>query len=87
MVVLDNKDETKSVNATVNVGAAVTSASAIYLMSTPASQTAQTGITLAGAGIGKDGSWKYAAPYAMTTSGSSVIVPVPPASAVLLRVL
>jgi hypothetical protein len=87
MVVLDNKDETKAVNATVNVGAAVTSASAIYLMSTPASQTAQTGITLAGAGIGKDGTWKNAAPYAMSTSGSSVIVPVPPASAVLVRVL
>jgi hypothetical protein len=87
MVVLDNKDETNAVNATVNVGAAVTSASAIYLMSTPASLTAQTGITLAGAGIGKDGSWKYAAPYAMSTSGSSVAVPVPPASAVLVRVL
>jgi hypothetical protein len=87
MVVLDNKDETKAVNATVNVGATVTSASAIYLMSTPASLTAQTGITLAGAGIGKDGSWKYAAPYALSTSGSSVIVPVPPASAVLVRVL
>jgi hypothetical protein len=87
MVVLDNKDETNPVNATVNVGSAVTSASAIYLMSTPASLTAQTGITLAGAGIGKDGSWKYAAPYAMSTSGSSVIVPVPPASAVLIRVL
>jgi hypothetical protein len=87
MVVLDNKDETNAVSATVNVGAAVTSASAIYLMSTPASLTAQTGITLAGAGIGKDGTWKYAAPYAMSTSGSSVIVPVPPASAVLVRVL
>ena len=87
MVVLDNKDETNAVNATVNIGAAVTSASAIYLMSTPASLTAQTGITLAGAGIGKDGTWKYAAPYAVSTSGSSVIVPVPPASAVLVRVL
>ena len=87
MVVLDNKDGTNAVNATVNVGAAVTSASAIYLMSTPASLTAQTGITLAGAAIGKDGSWEYAAPYAMTTSGTSVSVPVPPASAVLVRVL
>jgi hypothetical protein len=55
-------------------------------MSTSASLTATTGITLAGAGIGKDGSWNYAAPYALTTSGTSVSVPVPPASAVLIRV-
>ena len=87
MVVLDNKDGTNAVDATVHVGATVTSASAIYLMSTPASLTAQTGITLAGAGIGKDGSWKYTAPYAMAMSGTSVSVPVPPASAVLVRVL
>ena len=86
MVVLDNTDATNAVQATVDVGSAVTSASAIYLMSTPASLTAETGITLAGAGIGKDGSWNFTAPYAMTKTGNTVSVPVPPASAVLVRV-
>jgi hypothetical protein len=87
MVVLDNKDDTNGVNATVDVGAAVTSASAIYLSGpTPASLTSETGITLAGAGITQDGAWTYSAPYAMTVTGNNVSVPVPPASAVLVRV-
>ena len=87
MVVLDNKDDTNGVNATVDVGATVTSASAIYLNGpTPASLTSETGITLAGGGIGKDGSWNSTAPYAMTASGTKVSVPVPPASAVLVQV-
>jgi len=84
MVVLDNKDANNSVKATVNVGAAVTSASAVYL--TGPSLTAETGITLAGAGITKTGGWSYTAPYAMATTGDTVTVPVPPGSAVLVRV-
>jgi hypothetical protein len=50
-VVLDNKDTTRGVRAVVNVGTPVTAASAIYLQGpSPASLTAKTGITLAGAG-------------------------------------
>ncbi len=87
MVVLDNKDDTNGVNAVVDVGASVTSASAIYLSGpTPASLTSETGITLAGGGITKDGAWSSTAPYAMTAAGTKVTVPVPPASAVLVRV-
>jgi hypothetical protein len=86
-VVLDNKDTTSGVRATVNVGAPVGSANAIYLLGpTPASLTAMTGITLAGAGITPAGDWNRKPPYALTTSGNSVSVLVPPASAALVRV-
>jgi hypothetical protein len=88
-VVLDNKDTT-GVNATVNLGASVTSASAIYLEATPVdSLTAPaTGVTLAGAGVTPGGAWTPKAPYVQTVSGgNSVSVYVPPASAVLVHVL
>jgi hypothetical protein len=86
-VVLDNKDTTSEVLATVNVGAPVASASAIYLQGPgPASLTATSGITLAGAGITADGVWGRQAPYALSTSGDTFTVLVPPASAALVRI-
>jgi hypothetical protein len=86
-VVLDNKDTTNGVQATVDVGTAVASASAIYLQGpTPASLTATGGITLAGAGITPGGAWNRNPPYTLSTSGSAVSVLVPPASAALVRV-
>jgi hypothetical protein len=87
-VVLDNKNAS-GVNATVNMGAAVTSASAIYLQATPAgSLTAPaTGVTVAGAGVTPTGAWTPKAPYVQTVSGNTVSVYVPPASAVLVHVL
>ena len=86
-VVLDNKDAANGVRATVDVGTAVASASVIYLQGpTPASLTATSGITLAGAGITPGGQWKRNPPYALSTSGSTVSVLVPPASAALVRV-
>ncbi len=86
-VVLDNKDAANGVRATVDVGTAVASASAIYLQGpAPASLTATSGITLAGAGITPEGQWERNPPYALSTSGSTVSVLVPPASAALVRV-
>jgi hypothetical protein len=86
-VVLVNKDTTSAVQATVDVGTSVASASVIYLQGpTPASLTATTGITLAGAGITPAGTWARNAPYALTPSGTSFSVLVPPASAALVRV-
>jgi hypothetical protein len=88
-VVLDNKNATTGVSATVNLGAAANSASAIYLEGTPAgSLTAPaTGVTLAGAGVTAAGVWNRMPPYIQTTSGSTVSVYVPPASAALVHIL
>jgi hypothetical protein len=88
-VVLNNKNSSSGVSATVDLGAAVSSASAIYLQGTPAGSltVAATGVTLAGATITPAGVWSRNPPYAQTTSGNTVSVYVPPASAVLVRVL
>jgi hypothetical protein len=88
-VVLDNKDATSGVNATVNVGAPSSSASAIYLQGTPAGSltAAASAVTLAGAQVTAAGVWNRNAPYIQATSGNSVSVYVPPASAALVRVL
>ncbi len=87
-VVLDNKDATNGITATVNLGAAVNSASAIYLEGTPAgSLTAPaSAVTVAGAGVTPAGVWNRNAPYTQTTSGNTVSVYVPAASAALVRV-
>jgi hypothetical protein len=85
-VVLINKDTTSGIRATVNIGATAAHASAIYLQGpSPASLTAMTGITVAGAGITAEGEWKREPPYALTTSGDTFSVLVPPASAALVR--
>jgi hypothetical protein len=87
-VVLDNKSSTNGVNATINMGAAVSSASAIYLEGTPGgSLTAGAGnVTLAGSVVTTAGVWNRKPPYIQTTSGNTVSVYVPPASAALVRV-
>jgi hypothetical protein len=46
-----------------------------------------TGVTLAGATITPPGVWSRNLPYSQTTSGNTVSVYVPPASAVLVCVL
>ena len=88
-VVLVNKNATSGVNATVNLGASAGSASAIYMQGTPAGSLSApaTGVTLAGAAVTADGAWSRGAPFIQTTSGNSVSVFVPPASAALVRVL
>jgi hypothetical protein len=86
-VVLVNKDTVSGVTATVNVGAAVTKASAIYLRGpAPVSLNATSAITLAGTGISTAGVWSPNPPYALATAGTSVTLLVPPASAALVRV-
>jgi hypothetical protein len=88
-VVLDNKNATSGVNAMVNMGAAVNSASAIYLQGTPAGDLTApaTAVTVAGAPVSIAGVWNRNPPYTQTTSGNTVSVYVPPASAALVHVL
>jgi hypothetical protein len=88
-VVLNNRNASSAVNATVDLGSAVSSASAIYLQGTPAgSLTAAAGnVTLAGAQVSVAGDWPRNAPYIQTVSENTVSVYVPAASAALVRVL
>jgi hypothetical protein len=88
-VVLNNRNASSGVNAAVDLGVAVGRASAIYLQGTPAgSLTAPAGsVTLAGAQVTAAGVWNRNPPYIQATSGNTVSVYVPPASAALVRVL
>lgn len=88
-VILNNRNASSGVTATLNLGAPVSSASAIYLEPTPAgSLTAAAGsVTLAGAQVSAAGEWPRNPPYVQTVSGSSVSVYVPAASAALVRVV
>jgi hypothetical protein len=82
-IVLVNKDATSGVQASVDVGGPVASASAIYLQGS--SLTATTGITLAGAGVTPAGAWNRSPPYALSVAGNVVSVTVPAASAALVQ--
>ena len=88
-VVLNNRNASSGISATVDLGAAVSSASAIYLQGTPAGNlTAAAGnVTLAGAQVSVAGDWPRNAPDIQTVSGNTVSVYVPAASAALVRVL
>ena len=88
-VVLNNRNASSGVSATVDLGSAVSSASAIFLESTPTGNlTAAAGnVTLAGAQVSVAGDWPRNAPYTQTVSGNTVSVYVPAASAALVRVL
>jgi hypothetical protein len=88
-VVLDNKDPVNGINATVNLGAAASSASAIYLEGTPAgSLTAPAGaVTLSGTQVSATAAWSPNPSYIQTVSGNTVSVYVPPATAALVHVL
>jgi hypothetical protein len=88
-VILDNKSATSGVNATVNLGAAVTSASAIYLQGTPGDDltASATNVTLAGASVSASAAWNRNPPYIQTVTGNNIAVYIPPASAALVRVL
>jgi hypothetical protein len=88
-VVLNNRNASSGVSATVDLGSAVSGASAIYLESAPTGNlTAAAGsVTLAGAQVSVAGDWPRNAPYIQTVSGNTVSVYVPAASAALVRVL
>jgi hypothetical protein len=81
-VVLVNSDATTGVNATVDVGTAVASCSAIYLRG--ASLMATTGVTLAEAAVMPDGSWSPKPPYTPAHTGTTCTVPLPASAAVLV---
>ena len=85
-VVLNNRNASSAVSTTVNLGAAVGSASAIYLQGTGSLTTAAGSVTLAGAKVSVAGDWPRNAPYIQTVSGNNVSVYVPAASAALVRV-
>ncbi len=87
-VVLNNRNASNGISATVDLGSAVTSANAIYLEGTPAGNlTAAAGsVTLAGAQVSVAGDWPSNAPYTQSVSGNKVSVYVPAASATLVRV-
>jgi len=82
-VVLVNEDATSSVQATVDVGTNVVSASAIYLQA--ASLTSQTGITLGGTAISPAGEWTPNAPWTLPVAAHTVMVNIPPATAVVVH--
>jgi hypothetical protein len=88
-VVLNNRNASGGVNATVDLGAAVSSASAIYLEATPAANLTATegNVTLAGAKVSVAGDWPRNPPYIQTVSGNNITVYVPAATAALVRVL
>ncbi|MDP9036102.1 MAG: glycosyl hydrolase family 79 C-terminal domain-containing protein [Myxococcota bacterium] len=82
-VALVNKDATTGISASVDIGAAVTSASAMLLQAP--SLAATNGVTFAGAGVTPTGAWNANPPYALPSKGNIVTVVVPPASAVLVH--
>jgi hypothetical protein len=83
-LVLANRDATSNVAARVDLGKAATSAEAMYLRAPTLSSL--TGVTLGGAAISAAGEWNAASSWALTVSGQTVTVTVPPASAVLVRI-
>jgi hypothetical protein len=84
VVVIVNGEASTGVNATVDIGAAVSSATAVYLRGP--SLTATTGVTLGDAPVNPDGTWNPKAPYTLAHSGNTVTIPVPAASAALITV-
>jgi hypothetical protein len=82
-IVLDNKEATSNIQASVDVGAAVTVASAIALQGP--SLTSTSGLTIAGAGISPEGQWNGNPPYSLSATGNVVNVMVPAATAVLVH--
>lgn len=84
VVVLVNGEASTGVNATVDVEAAVSSATAVYLRGP--SLTATSGVTLAQTPVNPDGNWSPQAPYTLSHTGNTLTVPVPAASAVMITV-
>lgn len=83
-IVLVNCEASTGVNVTVDAGAAVSSATAMYLRGP--SLTSTTGVTLGEAAVSATGTWVPKSPYTLSHTGNMVTVPVPAASAVLITV-
>ena len=82
-VVLVNKDGANGVNASVDVGSPLVSATGAYLLAPALNAT--TDVTFSGAPITPTGDWSPRVPYNLPVTGSVVTVDVPPAAAVLVR--
>jgi hypothetical protein len=82
-LVLVNKDAAQPVEATLEIGRALTSATALAL--TGPSLASTKGQLLGGATVAPDGSWHPAAPRSLPVTGERVVVEIAPASALLLR--
>lgn len=82
-VVLVNKDTGAGVNASVDVGATVTSAAAAYLLGP--SPSATTGMTFGGSEVTTAGKWNPGAPYELGVTGGKVTVPVPALSVAIVQ--
>jgi hypothetical protein len=82
-VVVVSKDATNGIHATIDVGAAVTTAGVTYLQGP--SLDATTGETLGAAAIDPSGSFAPEGPIPLTVSGTKVTVDVPAASAALIH--
>jgi hypothetical protein len=82
-VVLVNKDAANGVNASIDVGSPVASATGIYLQAP--SLTSTQGVTLAGSEITPAGAWNPQAPYALPVRGNIVTLVVPPATAIVVH--
>jgi hypothetical protein len=83
-VVLVNSDAATGVNATVDAGATVSSASATYLRGP--SLTSTTGVTFGEAPVTAAGAWTPKPAYTLGHAGTTLTVPVPAASAVLISI-
>ena len=84
MLVLVNKDPASGVQASVDVGAPITAAAAVYLQAPGLGAT--TGVLLSGAGVSATGSWSPAPPFRLAFTGGNVVIPLPPATAAIVRV-
>ncbi|MDP9034607.1 MAG: glycosyl hydrolase family 79 C-terminal domain-containing protein [Myxococcota bacterium] len=83
VVVIVNKDSANGFEATVDVGAAVTSATGDYLEGPALSAT--SGVKFAGAGVSATGAWTPQPPHGLPIAGNTFTVVVPPIGAVLVH--
>ncbi len=83
-LVLNNKDTANAVDATVDVGTSIGTASVVFLQA--ASLLATSDVTFAGDAISTGGSWTPKPAWTLPVSGHTVSIVLPPASAALLHV-
>ena len=82
-VIVNNRDATMGIHATIDVSKGITSATQTALRGP--SLDALSGLTLAGALVNGDGSWTPGPLPSLNVTGQQVVVDVAPASAVLIR--
>ncbi len=83
-VVLNNKDATTAVQASVSIGKAASAASGVFLEGP--SLLATSGVTFAGAPISSGGAWIPAPAWTLPIRNDAISILVPPASGALVHV-